>query len=291
MHIRQSHSVEASGISAIVPGSRGVFRARQAGQSLTEFTVVALMLLVPTFLLIPVFSQIISTRQDVEVATRYAAWERTVWSTQPYATYPDSNYAATLLKQDAQIGHEIDSRIFSPGDAPIVTSSAAAAPTTLKPFMLVAQPSTVPQQVPMLLPNGGGYAAGTSADAAPGGLAGKLSPLTVGFRLNNDGLIQSNLNVGLIQFSWLGTPFDSLDLYYQRSNTLFTDAWNPGGRDHAETLIKNVLPEARYGDTAAVHALQWAAGASPITKEVRPYYLDFGYVNIDPVPANRLSPF
>jgi hypothetical protein len=263
----------------------------QRGQALTEFIVVGLTFLVPLFLLLPMLAEVISARQDVEVAARYASWERTVWNIGAPDSYPDQTYAATTTKSDSQIAQEIDRRIFSPSDRQVATTQSDNA-TGLKPFMLLSQPaSPVPAAILALNTASGvpGYAASSSSDSEPDGVAKRIAPLSIGFHLNRQGLVQSQLDVNLIQFSWLGSPFNTMAaLAYHRSNTLFTDAWNPGGSDHAISLIQNVVPE-HYLDTDGVHRIQNLVGASPIRKEIRYPSLDLGYVTIDPVPASRLS--
>lgn len=78
-------------------------RRAQAGQALTEFVVVGSLVLVPLFLIVPVIAKVISQKQDVELAARYAAWERTVWYSDAGSVSGQKGYEGPTLtyKSDA----------------------------------------------------------------------------------------------------------------------------------------------------------------------------------------------
>jgi len=80
---------------------------RELGQGMTEFLVVLIGFLVPLMLIMPVLAQMISLRQQTEIATRYGAWERTVWNTSAPQIDPDdaseTAFAPTSVKSDNQI--------------------------------------------------------------------------------------------------------------------------------------------------------------------------------------------
>ena len=52
---------------------------RQRGQAMTEFTVTAMFLLIPIFLLIPMLGKYIDIRHSAVQTARSMAWERTAW--------------------------------------------------------------------------------------------------------------------------------------------------------------------------------------------------------------------
>lgn len=54
-------------------------RGRQRGQAMVELVIVAAFVLVPLFLAIPIIGKYIDVRTAAVEASRYAAWERTVW--------------------------------------------------------------------------------------------------------------------------------------------------------------------------------------------------------------------
>jgi hypothetical protein len=271
----------------------------QYGQALTEFVIVAIFFLVPLFMILPVLAKIISVRQDTETAVRYAAWERTVWN-QTAPSNPDTTLAASTVKSDDQIALEVDQRIFSDGQTQVYTARSNPLPPDIKPFAMVQSGNA--DIYPILGPRADSttsnprYTSQASIDSEPPRLAKTLGQVFVEgldtvfrFDLDTKGYVQSQLNVSLVRFPWLGSMFDLDALIIDRGNTLFTDAWNPGGRDHAEYLVAGLVPEELLLDNGAVHGIQDVVGLSPLRKDVRYDNLDFGYVNIDPVPASRLS--
>ncbi len=216
-------------------------------------------------------------------------------------SHPDPVLAASTVKSDDEIAREVDTRIFSDGRTQVYTTRSNTNAPDIKPFAMVKQNDTADLQ-PMMLPRVDSsitnlrYTSQGSVSGDPPRLAKTLMQVFVTavdsvfrFDLNAKGYVQSQVNVNLVRFPWLGSLFDLNALVFDRGNTLFTDAWNPGGRDHAEYLVAGLVPEELLLDNNGVHALQNLIGASPIRKEVRYDYLDFGYVNIDPVPVSRLS--
>jgi hypothetical protein len=261
--------------------------------------IVAIFFLVPLLMILPVLAKVISVRQDTETAARYAAWERTVWN-QTIPSHPDPALAAATVKSDDQIALEVDQRIFSDGRTQVYTTRSNPAAPDIKPFAMVqsGNADVYPIMAPRVdsTPTALRYTSQASVDNEPPRLAKTLVQVFVSlvdtifrFDLNTKGYVQSHIDVNLVRFPWLGSMFDFDALVLDRGNTLFTDAWNPGGRDHAEYIVAGLVPEELLLDNNAVHAVQNLVGASPLRKDVRYDYLDFGYVNIDPVPASRLS--
>jgi hypothetical protein len=78
------------------------------GQSITEF-VVLLTFFVPLFLTIPLIGKYLDVKQKTIEASRYAVWERTVWSDVNPSSWwnDDENH-----KSDEQVQKEIDERIY-----------------------------------------------------------------------------------------------------------------------------------------------------------------------------------
>jgi hypothetical protein len=83
---------------------------RMHGQALVEFTVVALLFLVPMFLALVVLGKLADVRHTTAMAARYAAWERTVWvdGSGEFGAINGPN-----RKSNAQIGNEIAVRLIN----------------------------------------------------------------------------------------------------------------------------------------------------------------------------------
>jgi len=87
---------------------------RQQGQALTEFLVVAL-LLIPLFLLLPMIAKYLDIAHATQMASRYAAFE----AMHRNSATPDG------WKPPAQLADEVRRRFFSNGDAPVKTGDTA----------------------------------------------------------------------------------------------------------------------------------------------------------------------
>ena len=258
---------------------------RHRGQALTEFLIVTTFLLIPLMLLIPVIAGLISMKQDVELAARYAVWERTVWN----RTTP-ANGRADTVKSDEQIAREIDARIFS-GDGGL----ARAAPTDATGW----DPMSVRPHdgTSIFVERDGRRAAVDGRESAPRGVAG-LTGDAVGafgrftrFDLNTRGQFDATVSVDVVDLSaWFGLPTVALDsLRLRRSSRLFVDGWTGGPRADVERQVSGLLPQ-QFLDNAAVRNVQDFSAFAPGAREIRSDWLRFGHVDIDPLPAYRLGP-
>jgi hypothetical protein len=86
---------------------------QQRGQALTEF-VVAAIVLVPLFMIVPLIGKYQDISFQTQMASRYVAFEAT--------TFNDSTSA---FKPEAQLADEVRRRFFSNPDAPIKTNDVA----------------------------------------------------------------------------------------------------------------------------------------------------------------------
>ena len=270
---------------------RGARTIHEAGQALSEFLVVATFLLIPLLLLIPVVASLISQRQDVELAARYAAWERTVWNREA----PSGRGGAQTVKSDAQIAREIDARVFSADRTPITSDGPDA--LALDSF------SHLPHGASLLrdrrsqagpLPS---YAAQESSESDPSGIAGLGSDAVTAmgsftrFDLNRRGQFDATVSVDVVDLTALfgarGVELDTLRL--TRRNRLLAEAWTGGAKRDVEHLVSGLLPQ-QFMDGAAVRNVQDFSAFAPGAREIRSDWLRFGHVDIDPLPSYRLGP-
>ena len=263
---------------------------RGNGQALTEFLVVTTFLLIPLLLLIPVIAGLISQKQDVELAARYAVWERTVWARQR----PPGSDDDRAVKSDEQIAREIDARIFSADTEPVTSEPAPS--TRLDPF------SSRPHDGAALLRERSdadvemtAYAEQRSSESNPSGLVGvsddAVSALgsVTRFDLNDRGQFDATVSVGIADmtgwFDLVGVDLGALRI--SRSSRLFTEAWTGGPKRDVERTISGLLPQ-QFMDGAVVRNVQDFAAFAPGAREVRSDWLRFGHVDIDPLPDYRL---
>ncbi len=94
-------------IDQVTQGSRG--------QALTEFLILC-AILVPLFLAIPLLAGYGDIKYRAQEATRYAVWERTVWSPEAGVW---KNGDREAVKPDALLQKEVDRRIFGHPLAPV----------------------------------------------------------------------------------------------------------------------------------------------------------------------------
>ena len=270
----------------------------QRGQALTEFVVVAVFILVPLFLIMPVVAKLISQKQDVEVAARYAAWERTVWHQDGDPDHLDGYGGPVASKSDAAVAREIDTRIFAQDTQPIVSEDVSDS-YELDPFSRRQNGDLAP----LIAANGDGggdnaYARQSANQTEPDGIVSQglssflsaVGSLT-NFELNTRGLYDAEVAVDVIDLTdvfGLGIPMDDLTL--SGNNALLAESWAAGGTDHAAYRISGLLPQTLF-DNPVVGTVQDLAGELPwITSELDSDCLDFGRVDLEPVPGHRLSP-
>lgn len=271
--------------------------ANQGGQALTEFVVVGLFVLVPLFLIIPVVAKLISQKQDVEVAARYAAWERTVWYQDTGSANLSGYHGYIPIKSDAQVAREIDSRLFARDIQPI--TSDGDVDYQLDPFSRRQNG----QLNPLLQQNtqaGNKTAYYTAQTASQSSLPGFLAGLTndffdaVGgvtrFKLNTKGLFDAQVSVNIANLTGVfGLNNVNLDnLALSAHNVLFAESWAAGGTQHAQYLVSGLLPQ-QYLDNNPVSEFQDIISSLPIADELASDCLDIGHTDLEPVPAHRLT--
>ena len=102
-------------------------RCGQSGQAMTEFSIVAAFVLVPLFLMVPMMGKFLDMKASAIQASRYAAWERTVW-------HGNSTWAEGE-KSDLEIETEIKRRFFSDtAEAALISTDMSEPDADIKPM-------------------------------------------------------------------------------------------------------------------------------------------------------------
>jgi hypothetical protein len=218
-------------------GSKRMTWPRQAGQALTEFLVVSLVL-IPLFLLIPMIGKYQDIKHATQLASRYAAFDAVL-----------RNDSDNSWKPVPTLEAELRQRFFGMPGAAIATGAqdvAAIREGWTDPYAhpLIASPAAI------ALSFGAGHKA-THADAYDHAHSSDMGlfPLATLAGLGSKGLYRANVSVSLARLpAGLRSiePFDQLDLRIERHATVLSDPW---------TAISPAQTEMRAGRLAPINAL------------------------------------
>lgn len=251
------------------------------GQAMVEVLVVAGGVLVVAFLALHMLGHLSDARDRALSASRYAAWERTV--------YFDDNswapaYGRAITKSDAQIRSEVAQRVL--GHDTNLTSNDGAAnalASTSEPMWRDVSGADLLRRYSDLQVSSSSGGTGTLADKALG-LLGSVGGIGAGFALpvNNQQTANVSLHLGydnptLSQLwpSWQGVTLADHDV-------LLTNTWTPDGSDKAKAMIADAVP------TAKGSVIEYGLDVlSPLGTEITD--LDFGRIEPDVVPQDRLG--
>ncbi len=284
----------------------------QAGSVMVEVIIVGTLVLVPLFILTPLLGKYIDTKQKVEVAARYAAWERTAWFA-PDSTTADGARgigAFVAQKSNTQIGFETQARIFSGRDEPIHSEQNSGNGGEdldyMSYFMNRDNSGAASHEALFKEPQGAnsGQFVSNSAnsgdgDAVPGGFAafsgGVVSALGAvgGFDLNTDGLYTSKITMDVKEPIWFDA-FAGIDIKFSRDHTLLADGWGAGGLDHNEKLVRGLTLTELLNNRVLDFAQKLAGNELfntliPFAKDVAKNCLVFAKVDADQVPNQVLG--
>jgi hypothetical protein len=255
------------------------FKRAQRGQSLVEMLVVASAVLVVGFLALNMLGHLSDARDRMLSASRYAAWERTVY-------FDDTNWAPAygnaITKSDARIRSEIAQRVF--GHKTNITGadgSKNALAASSDPMWRDIKNKDLLQQYDDLQVSHTSGSTGTGADTLVSAL-GSVSGIGAGFALpvkNQQSasvalrLGYNNPTLSAMWPTWQGVTFSD-------HNALLTNAWTPDGSDKAKAMIADAVPTAK--GALAEYALDALALYGPEITD-----LDPGRIEPDVVPKDR----
>ncbi len=270
----------------------------QRGQALTEFAIVGGLLLVSLFLSLSLLTKFFEARYKTLQAARYTAWERTVWlETPPYL----AQHVAT--KNSQTLEEELDQRLFSHPDTPLVTlRSASSRPASPAPDpMLVVHPPHPAASRPLL--DRGSRPRAATLGFQPGALQSFASMATralawpmrvMGFTPNHNGLVHAQVEAHLLPIDWHPSfdPRTSDHTAYASGArlALLTDGWTASDPAHTARIIRSLLPASQLD--AAIDAsdktraaARGVGGALPWLRPLES--LELGIIRTEVVPAQR----
>jgi len=212
-----------------------------AGQALTEFLVVSLVL-IPLFLLIPMIGKYQDISHATQLASRYAAFDAVL-----------RNDSENTWKTPALLAAEVRQRFFGVPGAGIVTDVQDDAPIRegwSDPYShpLIAAPGDIALSFGAQrgATHEEAYQTAGSADTAIFHLAPAIGLGSQGLYRANVSVSLANLPAGLRSIE----PFDQLDLRIERQASVLPGAWTANAPAQTENRaarlapINAVLPEA-----------------------------------------------
>lgn len=254
----------------------------QRGQSLVEFSVAAMFVLVPIGLGLPYLAKVADARHNMHEAARYAAWERTVW----YEAHDKYH-----LKSNADIKNEIAARILGKAESPIdsVEDKKKIAPEKQEfhPFLYTSD-FKAGKRIPIFKEDAGEFLAysGKMEDAMKGASdvsKAVNSAISSGLKLEKKGMQTGELN-------WSHDWIPALDIGLpaisaSACNVIMTEAWNAGGPAEIKKSLSSVIPMKILDEPAIKSFLSIASSAS--IDGIKGF--DPGRVDSDRVPCKRLT--
>jgi hypothetical protein len=287
-------------------------RKSQHGSALVELAVVVVGLLGALLLLTGLIGKQIDAKHDYEQGLRYAAWERTVWLAARNSAVPNAP-----VKSSAEIGNEIQARVFADRNAVLRSDQRTGNQTVVMDHML-----DLPTVAKLDSRNNGArswfvdrnnnnngrplYAFRSETNNRLSGVAAQgVNTMIQGleaisrFNVQNNGLYRTQVQADLgdtgyyREFRVAPNSNQPLDLRVDRQRngqtrnlTLLADGWNVGGPGHAAQQASSLVA-TEFLDNAAIDTVMNVVGWFPMAREIG--WLEFGHVDPEQVPAQRLG--
>lgn len=264
---------------------------------MVELVIVAAFVLVPLFLAIPIIGKYLDVRAAAVDASRYAAWERTVWyggaSASSIGWFGATNSWQANEKTDDQIRREVAVRLLShtgandaflPGDksaSGFKNGETRRLWHTRDGSAMLAAYSDVGNAV--------------SNAAAPGTMNKVLDPIvslaaTLGpFTLEMQGEYTASVTVKIRDYDRATFLPASSKLSFSEKNVLLANGWNAGGPDDSsmtsvKTQVAGLTPTSIFDNTVT-------DVITTVLSIVFPEFgkLELGKIEPDTVPGDRLK--
>ena len=269
----------------------------QRGQAMVEFVVAALFFLVPLFLAIAALGKFLDVQHSAEMASRYGAWERTVWYDSTGSAFDGINKPNS--KSATDINNEIGARLLSDRstNATVIRNddkTASSFKNGLDPMWRDNAGKAYMDTYAQL--------ASTNVAEAPkkdvaGAILSKLGGVgvqgVVGFSppVPNKTLAIANVKFDKVGAKseaykrlWSETPVWA-GLQFEATGAILSNTWGANARQGTEGMVRASVPLAgtagKFLDTAVL-------GLTPCDITI-PVRVEVGKVAVDVVPADRLK--
>lgn len=216
-------------------------RARQRGQAMTEFLLVAGFASTALFAL-PAISNYGTTRMQAVSAAKLVAWQRTAWLPEAIDAKDALGVAGAIRKDDAEITRDVVRHVFrdrrtatgtlhapemaefEPGQPPVAQHTAVSVRTTV-----VTPPSVLDATDAVL--DGVGKAQALLKDNS-------LTRSMSNFRLMSGGYLRNEVSVSREMPGFALWPKAQMSAQV----TMLTEPWNAGGTNREETKVQGLVP-------------------------------------------------
>lgn len=259
----------------------------QSGQGLVEFVVVATLILVPMMLALDYIQRLGDARAKAIEASRYAVWERTVWS-------PAGN--GYHRKSADDIAREIDVRVFGLPTAPLNSVSdkgerdeVVALDYNLRHYRSDgdARPGIVVESeenhriVTLTEQNG----------RPPGAVNGLINQAVGALSINENGFYRETVEVDLLIDRAIKAELEESlgedkPLRLAVGSALLAESWAAAGPEDVKRVVKRSVPLGWLEDLGLDDIKDVLA-----TLQFKEFDdLELGYVDPEQVPCERLAP-
>lgn len=240
------------------------------------FLVAATFILVPAFIALSLLAKTGDMKFRAQEASRYAAWEQTVWKTDQHS------------KNDIELGWEVRNRVFARAEG-LIDSEKDKTNQDNQSLDPIAYTTYGEQRgdkamLANLSDNSSGVQVQTSA-LETSGLLGKLNDQIANvLKLENKGYRQSSVQISLIKPNQDYLPIEPLSI--NTRYVLLDDAWNAASPDRARKTIRRMVPTSLL-DNGFVSAIQTLVGF--VFDDLSPDKFQLGKVEVESAPCQRLG--
>lgn len=155
----------------------------QSGQAMTEFVVSVSFVFLSLFVIVPMFGKLMDMQAQTQQASRYVAWERTVWFDSGAGETPDESvvsnayWESVAIRNDSAVMESMRNRFFygnGPGELkPITEDDLSGVTGDINPVWTYVQSKKTMY---------GGTTLGTDDDVDTGAMNGQLTP-AIGYKV------------------------------------------------------------------------------------------------------------
>ncbi len=275
--------------------------AKARGQAMVELIIVAALVLVPLFLAIPLLGKYLDSRAAAVQASRYAAWERTVWyggdAASSLGWFGVSRRWQANEKNDDQIRSEIAVRQLSETTAsnPFTSSDRSTNDFKNGPKALWED-----RAGGKMLANYSDVANAIGNSQAPGTMNLVLDPIanfasTLGpFVLEMDGKYSAKVTINVKDIDYEHFLMRNSSAGFSETNVLLANGWSANGPDDpaktsVKQQVKGLVPFSIF--TATILGVPVMQYIQTVVSVFLPEAtkLELGKITPDNVPPDRLK--
>ena len=259
----------------------------QRGQAMVEFVIGATLFLIPLFLIIPMLGKFLDIQSTTAMASRYAAFDRTVsyGGTSSSVSWPSNN------KTDAEVLKEVRQRFYRDGAGAF--SAADRTTDTLSPRELWKDRTGA-----SLIAGYGQTSTNDSSeslmDKVLGVVTGLLDLIGSTFKPETKGRFTATVSVNANSGQPIGmaleansTQFGAWNqgsLTFSMSTSILANGWGSAGSTHTKDMVRGLTPTSVFA-TYGLDNLKWLL----VPFDVAWCRLELGKMDVDFVPGDRLQ--